>query len=151
MWITDLGSLSGTAIITAAGERRPLVAGVPTAASVGWIVELGRRRITIEPDASDTTSAASADAWLRVHVTDPVHPAHLVARVREALPHALVVLHEPEGRVEGVRSRVVDATTDPLEVAADFVEYATGAAPTEAEALVMRQAYEQALAADRSA
>ncbi|CAQ01180.1 FHA domain-containing protein [Clavibacter sepedonicus] len=62
MWITDLGSLSGTAIITAAGERRPLVAGVPTAASVGWIVELGRRRITIEPDASDTTSAASADA-----------------------------------------------------------------------------------------
>lgn len=99
----------------------------------------------------DGRHADLADAWLRVHVTDPVHPAHLVARVREALPHALVVLHEPEGRVEGVRSRVVDATTDPLEVAADFVEYATGAAPTEAEALVMRQAYEQALAADRSA
>ncbi|MBF4630660.1 exonuclease SbcCD subunit D C-terminal domain-containing protein [Clavibacter michiganensis subsp. phaseoli] len=99
----------------------------------------------------DGRHADLADAWVRVHVTDPVHPPHLVARVREALPHALVVLHEPEGRVEGVRSRVVDATTDPLEVAADFVAYATGAAPTEAEALALRQAYEQALAADRSA
>ncbi|RII91296.1 exonuclease SbcCD subunit D [Clavibacter michiganensis] len=99
----------------------------------------------------DGRHADLADAWVRVHVTDPVHPPHLVARVREALPHALVVLHEPAGPVEGVRSRVVDATTDPLEVAADFVAYATGAAPTEAEALVLRQAYEQALAADRSA
>jgi len=102
-------------------------------------------------EITDGRHADLADAWLRVHVTDPVHPAHLVARVREALPHALVVLHEPEGRVEGVRSRVVDATTDPLEVAADFVEHATGAPPTDAEALVLRQAYEQALAADRSA
>jgi exonuclease SbcD len=99
----------------------------------------------------DGRHADLADAWLRVRVTDPVHPPHLVARVREALPHALVVLHEPAGRVEGVRSRVVDATTDPLEVAADFVAYATGAPPTEAEALVLRQAYERALAADRSA
>jgi exonuclease SbcD len=99
----------------------------------------------------DGRHADLADAWVRVHVTDPVHPPHLVARVREALPHALVVLHEPEGRVEGVRSRVVDATTDPLEVAADFVAYATGAPPTEPESLVLRQAYEQALAADRSA
>jgi exonuclease SbcD len=99
----------------------------------------------------DGRHAHLADAWLRVHVTDPVHPPHLVTRVREALPHALVVLHEPEGRVEGVRSRVIDATTDPLEVAADFVEYATGAAPTEPELLVIRRAYEQALAADRSA
>jgi exonuclease SbcD len=99
----------------------------------------------------DGRHADLADAWVRVHVTDPVHPPHLVARVREALPHALVVLHEPEGRVEGVRSRVVDATTDPLEVAADFVEYVTGAPPTEAELLVLRQAHERALAADRSA
>ncbi|MDQ0744114.1 exonuclease SbcD [Clavibacter sp. B3I6] len=99
----------------------------------------------------DGRHADLADAWVRVHVTDPVHPPHLVARVREALPHALVVLHEPEGRVEGVRSRVVDATTDPLEVTADFVAYATGAPPTEPESLVLRQAYEQALAADRSA
>jgi exonuclease SbcD len=102
-------------------------------------------------EITDGRHAHLADAWLRVHVTDPVHPPHLVSRVREALPHALVVLHEPEGRVEGVRSRVVDATTDPLEVAADFVAHATGAPPTEAEALVLRHAYEQALAADRSA
>jgi hypothetical protein len=74
MWITDLGSLAGTAVITAEGERRPLVAGVPTAASVGWTVELGRRRIAIEADAPDaappetlrtlpgTTASSPADA-----------------------------------------------------------------------------------------
>ncbi|MFT2710870.1 RDD family protein [Clavibacter sp. Sh2126] len=62
MWITDLGSLSGTAVITPEGERRPLVAGVPTAASVGWTVELGRRRIVIEPGAPEATASESPTA-----------------------------------------------------------------------------------------
>lgn len=69
MWITDLGSLSGTAIITADGERRPLVAGVPTAASVGWIVELGRRRITIEADVPGGLATPTGDAP-RAEATD---------------------------------------------------------------------------------
>ncbi|MDA3804122.1 exonuclease SbcCD subunit D C-terminal domain-containing protein [Clavibacter sp. CT19] len=174
-----LGHLHGAQEVRAAGSARPVIrySGSPLAFSFGErmqrkssaLVELAadgstavelidapvpRRLDEVTGTLAEITDgrfAHLADAWLRVHVTDPVHPAHLVARVREALPHALVVLHEPEGGVEGVRSRVVDATTDPLEVAADFVEHATGAPPTDAEALVLRQAYEQALAADRSA
>ncbi|KDP91055.1 MULTISPECIES: exonuclease SbcCD subunit D [Clavibacter] len=174
-----LGHLHGAQEVRAGGSARPVVrySGSPLAFSFGErmqrkssaLVELaadGSSTVELIPapvprrlaevtgtlaEIVDGRHADLVDAWLRVHVTDPVHPPHLVARVREALPHALVVLHEPEGRVEGVRSRVVDATTDPLEVAADFVEYATGAPPTEAEALVLRQAYEHALAADRSA
>jgi exonuclease SbcD len=152
---------SGSPLAFSFGERmqRKSSALVELAADGSTTVELidapvPRRLAEVTGTLAEITDgrhADLADAWLRVHVTDPVHPPHLVARVREALPHALVVLHEPEGRVEGVRSRVVDATTDPLEVAADFVAYATGAAPTEAEALALRHAYEQALAADRSA
>ncbi|RIJ15251.1 exonuclease sbcCD subunit D, partial [Clavibacter michiganensis subsp. insidiosus] len=152
---------SGSPLAFSFGERmqRKSSALVELAADGSTTVELieapvPRRLAEITGTLAEITDgrhADLADAWLRLHVTDPVHPPHLVARVREALPHALVVLHEPAGRVEGKRSRVVDATTDPLEVAADFVAYATGASPTEAEALVLRQAYEQALGADRSA
>lgn len=152
---------SGSPLAFSFGERRHRKSSalVELAADGSTTVELipapvPRRLAEVTGTLAEITDgrhADLADAWLRVHVTDAAHPAHLVARVREALPHALVVLHEPEGRVEGVRSRIVDATTDPLEVAADFVEYATGAAPTDAELLVLRRAYEQALAADRSA
>ncbi|MFT2691990.1 exonuclease SbcCD subunit D [Clavibacter zhangzhiyongii] len=152
---------SGSPLAFSFGERlqRKSSALVELAADGSTTVELiaapvPRRLAEVTGSLAEIVDGRHADlvdAWVRVHVTDPVHPAHLVARVREALPHALVVLHEPEGRVEGVRSRVVDATTDPLEVAADFVAYATGAPPTEAELLVLRQAHEQALAADRSA
>jgi exonuclease SbcD len=152
---------SGSPLAFSFGERmqRKSSALVELAADGSTTVELvdapvPRRLAEVTGTLAEIVDGRHADlahAWVRVHVTDPVHPPHLVARVREALPHALVVLHEPAGRVEGVRSRVVDATTDPLEVAADFVAYATGAAPTEAEALALRQAYEQALAADRSA
>ena len=174
-----LGHLHGAQEVRASGSARPVIrySGSPLAFSFGErmqrkssaLVELAADgSSTVElidapvprrldevtgtlAEITDGRHAHLADAWLRVRVTDPVHPPHLVSRVREALPHALVVLHEPEGRVEGVRSRVVDATTDPLEVAADFVAHATGAPPTDAEALVLRHAYEQALAADRSA
>ncbi|RIJ56881.1 exonuclease SbcCD subunit D [Clavibacter phaseoli] len=152
---------SGSPLAFSFGERmqRKSSALVELAADGSTTVELvdapvPRRLAEVTGTLAEIVDGRHADlahAWVRVHVTDPVHPPHLVARVREALPHALVVLHEPAGRVEGVRSRVVDATTDPLEVAADFVAYATGAAPAEAEALALRQAYEQALAADRSA
>jgi hypothetical protein len=53
MWITDLGGPSGTTVITPDGERRPLVARVPTAASIGWTVELGRRRLVIQPETAE--------------------------------------------------------------------------------------------------
>jgi exonuclease SbcD len=91
-----------------------------------------------------------ADAWLRVSVTDPVHPDHLWARVRERFPHALAVLHTPVGAVDSPRLRVVTAETDPVEVAADFVAFASGAPATDAELAVVRAAYEAARASEGS-
>jgi exonuclease SbcD len=91
------------------------------------------------------------DAWLRVHVTDPVHPERLYSRVKAHFPHALVVLHEPIGAVDAPALRLVTAETDPLEVAADFVAFASGALATDAELAAVRHAYETARSAEESA
>jgi len=88
--------------------------------------------------------------WLRVVVTDPVRPPDLVSRVRERFAHALVVEHRPAGSAPGRATAAVTAARDPLEVADEFVEHVTGAAPTPAERDVLRRAYEHVLAAARS-
>lgn len=88
--------------------------------------------------------------WVHVVATDEHRPADLVARVRAALPHALVIEHRsPVPRTRA--AAVVTAARDPLEVAGEFVAHVTGAPPTPAEAAVLRRAYEDVLAAERSA
>lgn len=95
--------------------------------------------------------APHVDDWVRAVVTDAARPTELYARVRARFPHALAVEHRPE-RAEAARSaRLVTSASDPLLVAADFVEHVTGAPPTRAEADVLRRAYEDVLAAERSA
>lgn len=91
------------------------------------------------------------DDWVRVTVTDAHRPADLYRRVRARFPHALVVQHQPPLREAGPRVAEVTAARDPLEVAAEFVQHVSGARPTEAEAAVLRRAYEQVVAAERSA
>ncbi|ARC58121.1 Nuclease SbcCD subunit D [Frondihabitans sp. 762G35] len=86
------------------------------------------------------------DAWLRVFVTDPVHPEHLHARVSERFPHVLSLQHTPVGAVVERERRVITAETDPLEVVADFVAFATGGPASEAELRVLADAYEAARA-----
>jgi exonuclease SbcD len=92
-----------------------------------------------------------AEDWVRVTVTDPHRPADLYRRVRSRFPHALVVQHQPPVRAGAGRVAEVTAARDPLEVAAEFVAHVSGARPTEAEAAVLRRAYEHAAAVDRSA
>nr|WP_297423514.1 exonuclease SbcCD subunit D [uncultured Actinotalea sp.] len=89
--------------------------------------------------------------WLRVVVTDAVRPADLHARVRTRFPHALVVEHRPGVTAERSPARVVTSASDPLQVAGEFVEHVTGAPPTTVELAVLRRAYEDVLAAERSA
>jgi exonuclease SbcD len=88
--------------------------------------------------------AADADAWVRVAVTDTVHPERMYARVRDHFPHALAVTHEPADRPERAAARAVSATSDPVEVASDFVAFATGAAPDDDDRAVLTEAYEAA-------
>lgn len=91
------------------------------------------------------------DDWVRVTVTDAHRPADLYRRVRARFPHALVVQHQPPARDAGPRAAEVTAARDPLEVAAEFVQHVSGSRPTDAEAAVLRRAYEQVVAAERSA
>jgi DNA repair protein SbcD/Mre11 len=89
-------------------------------------------------------SSAAADAWVRVTVTDTVHPERMYARVKERFPFALSILHEPANAGARSAARTVTATSDPVEVAADFVAFATGAVPSDAETAILRDAYESA-------
>ncbi len=96
--------------------------------------------------------APHVDDWLRVTVTDGHRPADLYRRVKDRFPHALVVQHRPHDRVgAAVGTAAVTAAQDPLVIAAEFVEHVTGTRPTEAEQTVLRRAYEQVVAAERSA
>ena len=91
------------------------------------------------------------DDWLRAVVTDPVRPPELHARLKARFPHLLVTEHRPPAGAARTRAVVVTAAQDPVDVAAQFVEHVTGAAPSVEELAVLRAAYEQVLAAERSA
>lgn len=97
-------------------------------------------------------AAAHADDWLRVTVTDAHRPPDLFRRVREQFPHALVIQHRPPERTAAAPgARQVTAAHDPLEVAAEFVTHVCGAEPTPEELAVLRRAYEDVSALERSA
>ncbi|MCU1527659.1 MAG: hypothetical protein JWP75_1422, partial [Frondihabitans sp.] len=49
LWVTDLNTTNGSAVVDADGGVRPLVPGLRTAASIGWRVELGERSIEVLP------------------------------------------------------------------------------------------------------
>jgi len=100
-------------------------------------------RGTIDEIESGAFRAAS-DAWVRVAVTDAVHPERMYARVKDHFPHALAITHEPADRGERAAARAVTATSDPVEVAADFVSFATGAAPDDDDRAILTEAYEAA-------
>lgn len=97
------------------------------------------------------SSTGHDDDWVRVTVTDPLRPEDLYRRVKTRFPHALVIQHQPPATASARRGAEVGPGRDPLEVVADFIAHVGGAAPTEAEADVLRQAYEQVMAAERSA
>ncbi|WIE83929.1 exonuclease SbcCD subunit D [Curtobacterium sp. MCPF17_021] len=90
---------------------------------------------------------ADADAWVRVAVTDTVHPERMYARVKDHFPHALAITHVPADRPAATAARAVTATSDPVEVAGDFVAFATGGLPDDDERAVLTEAYEAAVLA----
>ncbi|MCA5923739.1 metallophosphoesterase family protein [Curtobacterium oceanosedimentum] len=106
-----------------------------------------RRLVDVRGSIDDVESGAfraDADAWVRVAVTDTVHPERMYARVKDHFPHALAITHEPADRPATTAARAVTATSDPVEVAADFVAFATGGAPDDDERSVLTEAYEAA-------
>lgn len=114
-----------------------------------------RRLADVDGPLEDLLGAAGEpylDDWLRVTVTDAHRPADLYRRVKERFPHALVIQHRPPERTsDRVGATVVTSANDPLLVAAEFVVHVTGVEATDAELAVLRRAYEQVTADERSA
>jgi exonuclease SbcD len=116
--------------------------------------QVGRRLTDLSGTLDDLLGAAGdpyTDDWVRVSVTDPQRPDDLYRRVRERFGHALVVQHQPPARTDERRAVAVTAARDPLEVVEEFVGHVRGAQATPAESAVLRRAYEQVVAAERSA
>lgn len=145
---------AGSPLAFSFGERhqRKSVTVVDLAADGSVTVELvptpvPRRLVDVRATIAEIESGAhraDADAWVRVAVTDAVHPERMYARVKDHLPHALAITHEPADRPERPAARPVTATSDPVEVAADFVTFATGTAPDDDDRAVLTEAYEAA-------
>ena len=124
------------------GEVRLVAAPVP------------RRLAEVTGTLEELLGAAGAPHvadWLRVVVTDQARPPDLYTRVKARFPHALVVLHRPPTVADPRAHVAVTSALDPLEVAAEFVEYITGARPTPAEAGALRDALEHVATMERSA
>jgi hypothetical protein len=49
LWVTDLNSVTGTTLVTAAGDRQRLVAGVRTGAPLGSVIICGGRSVKVVP------------------------------------------------------------------------------------------------------
>ncbi len=113
-----------------------------------------RRLADVTGTLEDLLGAAGephVGAWTRVTVTDAHRPTDLYRRVKQRFPHALVVQHRAVEPATSARAAVITAAHDPLDVAADFLAHVTGHRPTPAEADVLRRAYEDVAAIERSA
>ncbi|MBA8989846.1 exonuclease SbcD [Curtobacterium pusillum] len=152
--VSDRVRYAGSPLAFSFGERnqRKSVTVVDLDASGAVTVELvpapvPRRLVDVRGGIDDIESGvyrSAADAWVRVAVTDTVHPERMYARVKHHFPHALAITHEPADRSECVAARAVTATSDPVEVAADFVSFATGATPDDDDRAILTEAYEAA-------
>ncbi|RKS77898.1 exonuclease SbcD [Motilibacter peucedani] len=84
------------------------------------------------------------DSWLQVTLTDAVRPREPMERLRARFPHVLVLGFDPVGgpqRAQGYSELV--RGLDDLGLAAGFVEHVrAGAAPTDAETALLREAFE---------
>jgi hypothetical protein len=49
LWVTDRNSTNGTTIIDDAGRRITCTPGARQYVQVGWVVQVGQRRLTVEP------------------------------------------------------------------------------------------------------
>ncbi|MDR1634793.1 MAG: exonuclease SbcCD subunit D C-terminal domain-containing protein [Bifidobacteriaceae bacterium] len=103
----------------------------PMAQVEGTLAELESRRF--DPVAQN---------WLMVTVTDQSRPDNMTGRIARRFPHALVTRHLRAGPAGTAATGRVTAASDPLQVVADFLEYAGGTPATDAEQQEIRKALE---------
>ena len=97
--------------------------------------------------------AGLAGAWVKAVLTDQVRPSAPMERLREHWPHTLVLDFAPEGGLPGADAdlaRVAEAS-DPAEICAMFVEYASGGPPDQAQRAELRDVTETVRRAEAAA
>ena len=92
----------------------------------------------------DPGTAALADHWVRVVLTDERRPVDPMGRIRAVLPHAIELTFE---RRDLASVEAVDAegrpATDPFAIAEAFVEHVTSTAPDPLERDLLRDSVER--------
>ena len=103
---------------------------------------LARIRGTLESLLTDAHHAGAEAAWVEAVLTDACRPPHALERLKARFPHALVLLFEPiESSMdysEPLPTKVVGRSD--LTVISHFFTDMRGAAPTEAETALLRDA-----------
>lgn len=176
-----LGHLHGPQQITVPGEYRTVArySGSPLAYSFSErnhhkssvLVEVGPDGVVGEPrlipapvprplsQIEDELEAVLSDKyvrqrddWVRIFLTDSAAPARYLERIRAVFPHALVVLRRPRGQVDGLaRVAAITPASDPVHVAAEFMEYVTEQPTSPAERAVLAGVFEELARAERDA
>jgi exonuclease SbcD len=112
-----------------------------------------RGRIDDLLERAGTDLAGLREAWVKAVLTDRVRPAAPMERLREKWPHTLVLDFAPEGGLAGADADLarLAEVTDPVEICAMFVEFASGVEPDEEQRAVLRDAVEMAAHAEAGA
>lgn len=131
MWLVDLGPAGEvTARQIACPQPRPLA----------------RLRGRLDEVLADPAHAWAESAWVEVTLTDPGRPERAMERLRERFPHTLHLVFEPEETAAdghaSYRERLGGRSD--AEVALGFVAHVRGTEPSADEALLLREALEQA-------
>jgi exonuclease SbcD len=126
-WLVDLDAagFAGASFVAAPVHRR-----------------LARLNGTIDDLLTDTALTPHERSWVQATLTDDVRPLQAMDRLRSRFPHALALRFAPSGG-EQASARMPTTGRSTHEVALDFVSHVRGgAAATEAESDLLRQALE---------
>jgi exonuclease SbcD len=93
----------------------------------------------LEDLLNDERHAVHESSWVQATLTDAVRPAQAMDRLRGRFPHALALRFAPEGG-DPAPSRTVSAGKGAHEISLDFVALVRGAAASDAESALLREA-----------
>lgn len=106
--------------------------------------ELRSLRGTLDDLLVDPELAPAEHAWVRVVLTDRVLPLQAMTRLRARFPHAVELVHEPDGPRPAERQRGGHVrAADPLELAVEFLEDRRGVSVDTHERQLLVDAFDQ--------
>ena len=81
--------------------------------------------------------AEHRQSWVRLTITDSQRPDDLMRQLRDAFPHRVDVVFDPARGPRAVSSVAVDHSSDPLDVAAEFISVVRDSPITDEERLIL--------------